>query len=279
MIIRCWGARGSIPVSGREYLRYGGDTTCVEVRSKNGDIIIIDAGSGIRRLGHRLMGEHNQEITLILTHAHWDHVMGFPFFKPLYFKTTRMNIYGCPNTRRSTKDMLAGIMAPPHFPVHVDDVRAQIDFHEFTNTRFSVNSVTIDRIPLSHPNQGVGYRLTEGGKSFVFLTDNELTYQHKGGHDYNAYLEFSRNADLLVHDAEYTETDYRKTKAWGHSVYKDALRLALEANARRFGLFHHNQDRADRGIDRMVQTCRRVIARQNRALECFAVRQDMEISL
>lgn len=279
MIIRCWGARGSIPVSGREYLRYGGDTTCVEVRSKNNDIIIIDAGSGIRRLGQRLIAEHSHEITLILTHAHWDHVMGFPFFKPLYFKTTRMNIYGCPNTRRSTKDMLAGIMAPPHFPVHVDDVRAQIDYHEHADSRFSVNSLTIDRIPLSHPNQGVGYRLTEDGKSFVFLTDNELTYQHKGGLDYKTYLDFSQNADLLVHDAEYTEADYVKTKAWGHSVYKDALRLALEARALRFGLFHHNQDRPDRGIDRMVQECHRIIAKQNHPLECFAVRQDMEIIL
>ncbi|MBN1547356.1 MAG: MBL fold metallo-hydrolase [Syntrophaceae bacterium] len=279
MIIRCWGARGSIPVSGRQYLRYGGDTTCLEIRSKHNDVIIIDAGSGIRRLGKRLIAEHNRKFTLILTHAHWDHIMGFPFFKPLYYKSTRMDVYGCPHAQRSTREILAGIMAPPHFPVHVDDVRAQVDYHEFCNRRFSVNSITIDPIAISHPNEGVGYRFTEDGKSFVFLTDNELTYQHEGGHDYNSYLAFTRNADLLFHDAEYTEADYKKTRTWGHSVYKDALRLAIEAGVKRFGLFHHNQDRSDRGVGRMVQECRRVVARRNLSLDCFAASQDMEIIL
>lgn len=279
MIIRCWGARGSIPVSGKEYLRYGGDTTCIEVRSKHGDIIIIDAGSGIRRLGGRLAAEEKRDSTLILTHSHWDHVMGFPFFKPLYHRSTRMDVYGCPHAQKATREILADIMGPPHFPVHVDDVRAQINFHEFCDKRFSVNSILIDPIPLSHPNQGLGYRFTEDGKSFVFLTDNELTYRHEGGCDYRDYLAFSKNADLLVHDAEYTEADYPKTRGWGHSVYKDALRLAIEAGARRFGLFHHDPERFDRGVDRMVQECRRIVRKRNVPLECFALHQDMEMIL
>ena len=146
-------------------------------------------------------------------------------------------------------------------------------------TRFFVESIAIDPIGLSHPNKGEGYRFTEDGKSFVFLTDNELTYRHEGGHDYEDYLEFSRDADLLIHDAEYTEEDYKKTRTWGHSVYKDALHLAIEAGVRRFGLFHHNQDRSDMEIDRMVRECRRIIKEQGAALECFAIHQDMEITL
>jgi phosphoribosyl 1,2-cyclic phosphodiesterase len=279
MIIRCWGARGSIPVSGKEYLRYGGDTTCIEIRSKQDDIIIIDAGSGIRRLGQRLMAERNRKLTMVLTHAHWDHVMGFPFFKPLFYKSTKMEVYGCPHAQMTTREILANIMAPPHFPVHVDDIRAQISFHEFCTGPFSVNSVAIEPIALSHPNRGVGYRVTEDGKSFVFLTDNELTYRHEGGCDYEDYIEFSRNADFLFHDAEYTEEDYKKTRTWGHSVYKDALRLAIEAGVRRFGLFHHNQDRSDGEVDRMVRDCRRIIKKQEASLECFAIYQDMEIIL
>ncbi len=279
MIIRCWGARGSIPVSGKEYLRYGGDTTCIEIRSKQDDIIIIDAGSGIRRLGQRLAAEDKRKLTLILTHSHWDHVMGFPFFKPLYHPSTRMDVYGCPHAQKATREILAHIMGPPHFPIHIDDVRAQINFHEFCNDRFSIHSVIIDQIPLSHPNRGMGYRFTEDGKSFVFLTDNELTFRHEGGCDYQDYLAFSRNADLLVHDAEYTPEDYQETRTWGHSVYKDALRLAIEAGAHRFGLFHHNQERSDRGVDRMVQECRRIIHQRDIPLECFALHQDMEIIL
>jgi ribonuclease BN (tRNA processing enzyme) len=140
-------------------------------------------------------------------------------------------------------------------------------------------TISAPRLNTSHPNEGVGYRITEDGKSFVFLTDNELTYRHNGGHDYAAYLKFSRNTDLLIHDAEYTETDYKKTRTWGHSVYTDALRLAMDAKVKRFGLFHHNQDRSDRGVDRMVQECRRIVAKQDQPLECFALSQGMEIRL
>ena len=279
MIIRCWGARGSIPVSGDEYLKYGGDTTCIEVRTKNDEIIIVDAGSGIRRLGNKLISENRFQYTLIFTHAHWDHIMGFPFFKPVYFKKTRLSMFGCPFAQASVQEIIAKIMSPPNFPVNIEDIKAEITYHESCEKVFTMNSMTITPIPISHPNQGIGYKFVEDGKSFVFLTDNELTFKHPGGTDFEDYRDFSLNADLLIHDAEYTEEEYEKTRAWGHSVYKDALRLAREAKVKKFGLFHHNQERSDASVDKIVEDCRKIIKSNGDEIECFALHQDMEIRI
>jgi phosphoribosyl 1,2-cyclic phosphodiesterase len=279
VIIRCWGSRGSIPVSGKQYLKYGGDTPCIEIRNKHDDIIIIDAGSGIRRLGNRLADEKRRSYTMFFTHAHWDHIMGFPFFKPIYSKRTQITMYGCPFTQVSVKHIISMIMAAPNFPVNFEDIKAGITYHETCGSTVSIHSMTITSIPLSHPNQGVGYKFEEDGKSFVFLTDNELTYRHHGGLRFEDYRRFSANADLLIHDAELNEKEYKTKKSWGHTVYKDALRLALEAGVKKFGLYHHNQERSDAEVDAFVEECHKIIKEQGRSLECFAVPQDMEIVL
>ena len=275
MLVRCWGARGSIPVSGRGYLRYGGDTPCVEIRTGDDDIVIIDAGSGIRRLGNRLIAENRSDFSLIFTHAHWDHIMGFPFFKPIYRSKTRIAMFGCPFAQASVRAMIASIMAPPNFPVDFENIRAEIQYQESCQENFQIGGMTITPIPLSHPNQGTGYRFEENGKTFVFLTDNELTYRHPGGLEYGDYAAFAKGADLLIHDAEYRPEDYGLTRMWGHSVYTDVVRLALNAGVDRLGLFHHNQERTDEALDEVVEDCRRIAA--DRPLECFALQQDMEI--
>jgi phosphoribosyl 1,2-cyclic phosphodiesterase len=277
MRVRCWGARGSIPVSGKEYLRYGGDTPCIEIRTGVDGIVIIDAGSGIRRLGNRLLAENRHDYTLIFTHVHWDHLMGFPFFRPIYRSDTHITIFGCPFTQTSVREMISRIMAPPNFPVNFEDIKADIRYQETCQETFHLGGLTITSIPISHPNQGTGYRFEEEGKSFVFLTDNELAYRHPGGLEYEDYAAFAKGADLLVHDAEFRPLEYRLTRTWGHSVYTDALRLALDAGVGRLGLFHHNQERTDDAVDEMVADCRQIAA--GRPLECFAMHQDMEIAL
>jgi ribonuclease BN (tRNA processing enzyme) len=158
-------------------------------------------------------------------------------------------------------------------------LQAEITSRSVCNETFQIGPVTITPIALSHPNMGIGYRFAEDGKSFVFLTDNELAHKHHGGLGYDDYLRFSEGADLLIHDAEYTPDQYAMTKGWGHSLYTDALRLAMEAKVRRFGLFHHNQDRTDEQQDKIVDDCRSIAKEKKAQLSCFALEPQMEISL
>jgi phosphoribosyl 1,2-cyclic phosphodiesterase len=279
MLIRCWGSRGSIPVSGKEYLKYGGDTTCIEIRTKDDDIIVVDAGTGIRRLGNQLIEEGRYSCDMILTHAHWDHLMGFPFFKLMYLEQANIRMQGCPYAQKFVETMLSQVMAPPNFPVPLSEVTARIDYEPVCPERFEIGSVTVIPIRLSHPNGGTGYKFIEDGKSFVFLTDNELDFTHPGGLPLEAYQEFSADADLLIHDAEYTKEEYDVTRQWGHSVYTTALELAIQGKVKQFGLFHINQERTDSGVDQMVDSCRQIVSERNSGLKCFAVGADMTITL
>ncbi len=277
MVITCWGARGSIPVSGAGYLRYGGDSPCMEVRTTDGDIIIVDAGSGIRRAGNRLIKEKRTSFHLIFTHAHWDHILGFPFLKPIYRPDTCIDVYGCAGAGMTMRDTLAKSMAAPYFPVPYDSIAAEMRYHGACAESLTIGSVEIATISLSHPNGGIGFRFSENGSSFVFLTDNELTYRHPGGLDPEAYREFCTGADILIHDAEFTAEEYRSTRTWGHSVYTDALDLAIGAGVRKFGLYHHNQGRTDDALDVILDDCRRIAAARGSEVEIFAAAQDMEI--
>jgi len=279
MLIRCWGSRGSIPVSGRSYLKYGGDTTCLEIRSRSDHIIVVDAGTGIRRLGNRLIDQNHRDFHFLFTHAHWDHVMGFPYFKPLYNPHTRMHMHRCPFQKKFVETILSKVMAPPYFPVKYSDTRASLDYENSCPTAFDIGSIHVDPIPLSHPNNGSGYKFTEDGKTFVFLTDNELGYRHPGGCRRAEYTAFCREADLLFHDAEYTPEEYRTFIEWGHSVYTDTLDMALDAGVRRLGLFHLNQDRTDTAAEAIERDCRHRIQEDGRPLQCFTVGAEMEFEL
>ncbi|MBW1894869.1 MAG: MBL fold metallo-hydrolase [Deltaproteobacteria bacterium] len=279
MFIKCWGSRGSIPVSGLEYIKYGGDTTCLEIRTKSDDIIIVDAGTGIRRLGNKLVKEGRYRFNILFTHAHWDHLMGFPFFKPLFIKKAEIKAFKCPFPGSYVEDMILKILAPPNFPVKYSDLSASIVYEEAGQGSFQIGSVTIEPINISHPNGGSGYKFIEDNKSFVFLTDNELGFVHPGGFEFDAYLEFSKGADLLIHDAEYTPDEYSTQIEWGHSSYADVLDLAFKAKVKKLGLFHLNQERTDDEMDEIVKDCQRIANTKNNPFDCFAVGVDMEFNL
>ncbi len=279
MKISCYGSRGSIPVSGPDYLKYGGDTTCLEISNSAGDCIIVDCGSGLRRLGNRLLEEGRKDFHIIFTHAHWDHINGFPFFKPLYRSDTVINFYGCPFAQRSIRTILEKTMEPPFFPVDLGAARAELRFNDSCIAPFNISGLEVDPILLSHPNQGVGYRFSEEQRRFVFLTDNELGHIHPGGLPFADYLEFCRGVDFLIHDAEYMDSEYQRIKGWGHSTYQQALELALAAEVGQLGLFHHNQDRPDSGVAAIEADCHRLIAEQGSQLRCFAMTQEMVVEL
>jgi phosphoribosyl 1,2-cyclic phosphodiesterase len=275
MRIKCWGSRGSIPVSGREYVKYGGDTTCLEVQTRGGEVIIVDAGTGIRRLGIDLLAREHMTYHFIFTHAHWDHVMGFPFFKPIFDPRARFVMHRCPFHSKFVETILTKVMSPPNFPVRFQDIQAQIDYIQACPLEFEIDSVHITPIALSHPNSGSGYKFTEGNKTFVFITDNELGYLHKGGLPPEAYAEFAAEADLFIHDAEYTPDEYRNTIEWGHSTYPEVVAMACRAKVKRLGLFHLNQERSDRQMDAIVTLCREMIADKGHSMGCVAVGADM----
>lgn len=279
MYIKCWGTRGSIPVSGKNYVKYGGDTTCIEIRTQSDDIIIVDAGTGIRKLGKQFIHEERNGYNFIFTHAHWDHIIGFPFFKPLYLKNAELRIFRGPFGGSFLENMISRIMSPPNFPIPYSDIKANIVYEDGCPETFEIGSVTIQSIPLSHPNGAFGYKFIEGDKTFVFLTDNELNFIHPGGLPFDAYTQFCAGADLLIHDAEYTPEEYQLYKGWGHSDYTDVLDLALQAGVAKLGLHHINAERSDEDMDQIVEICDRLIKEKNKKLECFAVGCETEISL
>ena len=279
MYIKCWGSRGSISVAGKDYLKYGGTTTCMEIRARSGETIIVDAGTGIRRLGNRMIAEAQRELHMLFTHAHWDHSLGFPFFKPLYRKNVRVQMHECPFHNSFVETILTTLMKPPYFPVAYAQIRARIDYEEACPYTFQIGSITIDPIPLSHPNGGSGYKFSENGKSFVFLTDNELGYAHQDGRAPADYEAFSRDADLLIHDAEYIPAEYASVRGWGHSVFTDTVDLAMAAGVKTVGLFHLNQDRTDAQMDAVVADARHIIKEKKQDVECVAVGSEMVFEL
>jgi phosphoribosyl 1,2-cyclic phosphodiesterase len=279
MHIRCWGSRGQIPTCGPEYNKYGGDTTCLEIRSKTGDLIIIDAGSGIRHLGVKLMEEKRTSFSLLFTHLHLDHIMGFPFFAPVYDRRTSFTVYGCPFNVSSFQEALHGMMQAPYFPVDLNNLPCKIRYKDILTQSFKIGSIRIKPIMLNHPNGGLGFRLEEGDTSFVFLTDNELGYDLPGAQAFETYRDFCEGADLLIHDAEFDKEEYSRFKAWGHSRYTDAVELAIKAGVSRLGLFHINNRRTDRQVDAMVKESRRIIERRGAAVECTAIGNTYEINL
>jgi phosphoribosyl 1,2-cyclic phosphodiesterase len=251
----------------------------VEIRTRSGDIIIIDAGTGIRRLGNQLVEKQRFDLNFIFTHAHWDHIMGFPFFRPLYIEKSTIRLHRCPFHYKFVESILPTVMAPPNFPIQHTDITAQMSYSEACPLEFEIGSVNVVPVALSHPNGGSGYKLIEDGKTFVFLTDNELGHVHPGGLAFEGYLEFCSGADLLIHDAEYTPEEYGTYLDWGHSDYTATLDLAQKAAVKKLGLFHLNQERTDKEMDQIVNDCRRRIAANGSNLDCVGVAGDMVFEL
>ena len=277
MKITVWGCRGTLPTPGAHTLKYGGNTTCLEIRNRDGYPTIVDAGSGLRYLGKKLLQEEGcKEMCLMLTHSHWDHLMGFPFFTPAYFSRFKINVCGIQSARNYMCQSLARQLEAPYFPVDFEQLKASFNFGCSGPGCASCRRMHIESVPLSHPNGGFGFKFHENGRSFVLLTDNELGYQHPGGLLPYEYVDFCKGVDVLFHDAQYTDADYEKTRSWGHSTFAQTLKLALDAKVKRLGIFHHDPDRTDADLDRLVNELQQQAGSR---LEVFAVAEGMQIEL
>ncbi|HHS13158.1 MAG TPA: MBL fold metallo-hydrolase [bacterium] len=271
MRLHCWGSRGSVPVSGNSTQCYGGDTSCLELRSSRDYLIIIDAGTGLRELGIRLETAGSNVCHLLMTHYHWDHIMGFPFFKPLYSKDTVLHIIGPCLAGKTPISVFSSVMDNPLFPNQFERLRAEINGYVLPEEAFTIDTVLVETLPLRHPGGGAGYRFTENGKTLIFLTDNELGEGGSGGLDYTEFVHFCRDADCLIHDAEYTDEEYPAARSWGHSAAGQAVHLAAEAGVKHLSLFHHHPERTDAQIDRLVDTCRNQLEKLSADIKCSAL--------
>ena len=295
--IRFWGVRGSIPVPGPDTVRYGGNTACVEFRG-DGEIIILDSGTGIRPLGQALDAEFSGKalnLTLLITHSHWDHIQGFPFFRPAYEPGNHLRILGFEGTRDGLAEIFSTQMESPYFPIGLGELPGHLAFEELRSMEFDVGAVKVQAAFANHPGVCVGYRLNTRAGSVAYMPDHEPFHRMRNPHTVPDELrdqarDFARSedekivrfldgVDALILDAQFDADEYAHHTGWGHSSVDDAVDLAVRAKAKRLFLFHHDPAHNDEKIDQMVGYARKLAARSGKSLEVEAAREGMKCEL
>ena len=273
MRVRFWGVRGSTPTPQPENLRYGGNTACVEFRSDAGSLLIADCGSGLRMLGKSWMKEFaGQPIraNILITHFHWDHIQGLPFFAPLYNEANQFHIYSSRPHEAPLEDILGGQMAQPYFPVDMTAMRAKRCYTEISTEAFPLDDFRIHPARLNHPQGCLGFRIENNGKAIVFATDAEPGAPQSD----RALRRTCRGADILIYDSQYERPQLeREKKGWGHSTWDEGVNICLESGVKQLILFHHDPDCDDRAIDALQERA------QARFPNTRAAFEGMEITL
>lgn len=296
MFVSFWGVRGSIPVPGLNTAVYGGNTSCIEIRN-NETIFIIDAGSGIRLLGDKIKESYNKyEVNLFLTHTHWDHIQGLPFFSPIFDYRYRILIHG-PSMLGKLRNMISGQMGYIYFPVKMEDLASYLEFRELDVETFYIGKTKISTIYLYHPTACLGYSFESESKKVVTLFDFEVDikdYDIISG-DYfpqmlrivgkekipsnDEIIEFARNADLLIIDAQYTKAEYQNKKGWGHSSIPSAINFGIKANAKRLVLFHLDPSRRDEDMMLIEHYIENYFKMKGFRFNVYVARERMEIEV
>jgi phosphoribosyl 1,2-cyclic phosphodiesterase len=271
MRIKFWGVRGSTPTPQPENLRYGGNTSCVEVRVGQA-IYIFDCGTGFRTLGHELLQEFaDRPISahVFLSHFHWDHIQGFPFFRPLYDKPQNRFLLHSSARHRKLKQVLEQQMAPPYFPVNLGEMKAHHEFHDIEEGRAAIDGVSIQTMWLNHPQGCMGFRLEAKDGVFVYATDNE-----PGDPEFDKNVrKLAAGADVLVYDAQYLPEEYEaRRRGWGHSHWREAVNVVMESGAKDLVLFHHDPDHSDVCIDNVVKEARNYYPKVRAASEAMEIK-------
>ncbi len=296
--LKLWGVRGSLPVPGPATVRYGGNTSCVEMRA-DGEIIVLDAGTGIHALGLALekeLGPQTIQLTILITHTHWDHIQGLPFFSPAYNRKNLIRILGYEGARAGLGTILAGQMETPFFPVSLRELPSHLAIEELKEMEFNVGKVKVRAKFANHPGICAGYRLYTSAGSLAYMPDNEPyeslklqiavqngidgdEAQNFAGSERDKMVEFLRDCDVAILDAQYTDEEYERHVGWGHSSLSSVVLLALDANVKKVLLFHHDPTHDDDMVDRMVEQARLLVSKSGKAMVIEGAREGVEILL
>lgn len=251
MRLRFWGTRGSIASAGRETVRYGGDTSSIELITSEGNLVVLDAGSGIRQLGNHI-GAHDR-VDILLSHLHMDHVQGLPFFRPLLKLDVETHVWGPVSTTRDLRSRISRYLSPPLFPIRVRDL-PNVTFHDVTPSTFQIGSLEIQADLITHPGSTLGYRISEGDKSVAYLSDHEPalgTGIVPSDRRWTSGYSLAAGADVLIHDAQYNDEEYARRVGWGHTSIRQLAQFTHMTEPRRLVTFHHDPAHSDQELDEL----------------------------
>ncbi|MGD8367878.1 MAG: response regulator [Desulfobacterales bacterium] len=273
-----WGIRGTLPVPGKRAARYGGNTSCVSLSFARGQLFVFDAGTGIKELSDHLMTGSPKMLTakIFISHPHWDHINALPFFAPLYVQGNEFEICGPAQSHVSIGDILAGQMDGIHFPIQIKEFGSRIRFRDLSEGTFQFDDIRVETMLLNHPGHCLGYRIQYKDRAVCYITDNELLPDESPHFD-ATYVDklsrFVRNADAMITDTTYTDTEYHGKMFWGHSAVSRVAQLAHDAGVRRLFLFHHDPDQTDRDIDQKLKAARTFLRKLKSRVQCIAPRE------
>lgn len=287
MKVKFWGTRGSIPVPGRSTLIYGGNTPSIQVTSPDDDQIFLDAGSGLREAGIEFMKHpSSNELHLFMSHFHWDHVLGLPFFIPFYDESFHIHVYGMAHDQNNIEGVVDSLISPPLFPITKSEFKAKVTYNNISpDSTYEIGNVKIKTFQVNHQCCTLAYKIEEKNRSFVYVTDNEIKYSRL---DVNSLendiaehnvkmIEFCRGADYLVHDTTYTLNDYSQKVGWGHSNNVSAAILATLAEVKNLVLFHYDPEYDDEKIESLLNDTNSLLKRLSGNVNCLASKDGIEL--
>ena len=256
MKVKFWGVRGSVPTPWKDAMMIGGNTSCVQVIPNSQQLIILDAGTGLRLLGDQLQEQNSGPVKghILLSHTHWDHIQGFPFFIPAYRPGNHFTIYGANWAQKNLKNILSAQMRAPYFPVELTQMGAQLDFMELEEETIEIEDLRITTRSFNHPGGVYGFRIEQEGQVLVFATDMEYTEDTLD----QRLIDFAQDADMLIYDAQYTPAEHTLKAGWGHSTHIAAAHLARLAKVRSLLLFHHDPSHSDQKLAQMEAEARQI---------------------
>ena len=297
--IRFWGVRGSYTAPFRTHLEVGGNTPCVEINVDD-HVLICDAGTGIIPLGNKLVADRKYDrLLILLSHFHWDHISGLPFFTPAFISKYNINFFGPGNSKEIVKKYIDNQMKAPYFPVGTEEWMANITYIDPKQKKIKHGPIEITYYSAHHPGITYGYNIQAKNKTIIYIPDNECLFLDKSikentkgfteeetimftqmnQEEYMSEVKNILNTDILIHDAQYTPEDYKKKKGWGHSCYIDVINMAIDANVKSLYLFSHDPNNDDEIISGIQKECQKIIKSRNSSLKCFVAKEALEISL